>query len=154
MDVTLGYRDCHIDQNSKFAKAPNFIKRNKKKKRKNITNSKKKRLFCRNRILGLSKVQRKELTELVLLLVEYLLFSCNIITMEESNSYISEATQQVKSSKKQPNENAVYNLLLKKLELIDINKEQLTERLNYLAEIKLLQNKQRNGVNSFNVISF
>ena len=74
--------------------------------------------------------------------------------MEESNSYISEATQQVKSSKKQPNENAVYNILLKKLELIDINKEQLTERLNYLAEVKLLQNKQRNGVNSFNVISF
>ena len=74
--------------------------------------------------------------------------------MEESNSYIFEATQQVKSSKKQPNENAVYNLLLKKLELIDINKEQLTERLNYLAEIKVLQNKQRNGVNSFNVISF
>ena len=36
---------------------------------------------------------------------------------------------------------------------IDINKEQLTERLNYLVEIKILQNKPRNGVNSFNIIN-
>ena len=36
---------------------------------------------------------------------------------------------------------------------IDINKEQLTERLIYLVEIKILQNKPRNGVNSFNIIN-
>ena len=36
--------------------------------------------------------------------------------------------------------------LLEKLEAIAINKERLTERLNYLVEIKVLQNKPRNGV--------
>ena len=71
------------------------------------------------------------------------------ITMTELGSYIIEAINQLRSSKKQPNENTIFNLLLEKLEAIAINKEQLTERLNYLVEIKVLQNKPRNGVNSF-----
>ena len=69
--------------------------------------------------------------------------------MTELGSYIIEAINQLRSSKKQPNENTIFNLLLEKLEAIAINKEQLTERLNYLVEIKVLQNKPRNGVNSF-----
>ena len=59
--------------------------------------------------------------------------------MKILDSYISEAINQLRSSnKKQPNENAIFNLLLEKLELIAINKEQLTERLNYVVEIKVL----------------
>ena len=73
------------------------------------------------------------------------------ITMKELDSYIFEAINQLRSSKKQPNENTIFNLLLEKLEAIAINKEQLTERLNYLVEIKVLQNKPQNGVNSFHI---
>ena len=73
--------------------------------------------------------------------------------MEKLDSYISEAINQLRSSKNQPNENACYNLLSEKLEAIAISKEHLTERLNYLVEIKVLQYKQQNGVNSFYVIS-
>ena len=69
--------------------------------------------------------------------------------MKKLDSYISETINQLRSSKKQLNENAIFDLLLEKLDEIAINKEQLTERLNYLVEIKVLQNKPRNGVNSF-----
>ena len=75
------------------------------------------------------------------------------IMMKELDSYISEAINQLRSSKKQPNENAIFNLLLEKLEATAINKEQLTERLNYLVETKVLQNKPRNGVNFFYIIN-
>ena len=40
-----------------------------------------------------------------------------------------------------------------KLEAIAINREQLSERLNDLVEIKVLQNKPRNDVNSFYIIN-
>ena len=76
-----------------------------------------------------------------------------IITMVELNNYISEAINQLRSSRKQPSENAIYNLLSDKLEEIAISKEQLTESLNYLAEINVLQNKPRNDVNSFYIIN-
>ena len=72
-----------------------------------------------------------------------------MIVMDELDSYISEAINQLRSSKMQPNGNAIFNLLLEKLEPVAINKEQLTERLKYLVEIKVLQTKPRNGVNSF-----
>ena len=55
------------------------------------------------------------------------------ITMKKLDSYISEAINQLRNSKKQPNENAIFNLLLEKLGAIAINKEQLTERLNYIV---------------------
>ena len=71
------------------------------------------------------------------------------ITMKELDSYITEAINQLRSSKKQPNENTIFNLLLEKLEAIAINKKRLTEILNYLVEIKVVLNKPRNGVNSF-----
>ena len=54
------------------------------------------------------------------------------ITNEELDSYIAEAVNQLRSSKKQPNENEIFNLLLEKIEAIAINKEQWTEWLNYL----------------------
>ena len=73
--------------------------------------------------------------------------------MKELDSYISEAINQLMRCKKQPNENAIFNLLLEKLEAIAINKEQSIERLNYLLGIKFLQNKQRNDVNSFYTIN-
>ena len=71
-----------------------------------------------------------------------------IITIKELDSYIIEAINQLRSSKKQPNENTIFNLLLEKLKAIAINKEQLTERSNYIVEIKVVQNKPGNGVNS------
>ena len=46
------------------------------------------------------------------------------ITMKELDSYIFEAINQLRSSKKQPNENTIFNLLLEKLKAIAINKEQ------------------------------
>ena len=67
------------------------------------------------------------------------------ITMKKLDSYVSEAIYQ--------NDNAIFNLLLEKLKAVAINKEQLTERLNYLVEIKVLQNKPGNGVNSFYIIN-
>ena len=75
------------------------------------------------------------------------------ITMKELDSYIYETINQLRSSKKQPNENAIFHLLLEKLEAIVINEYQFTERLNYLVEIKVLQNKPRNGGNSFCIIN-
>ena len=45
-----------------------------------------------------------------------------IITNEELDSYIAEAVNQLRSSKKQPNENEIFNLLLGKIEAIAINK--------------------------------
>ena len=49
--------------------------------------------------------------------------------MEELDSYISEAISQLSSSKKQPKEKTIYNLLSKKLDKITIYQEQLTEKL-------------------------
>ena len=46
-----------------------------------------------------------------------------MIKMEELDSYISEAINQLRSSKKQPNENDIFNLLLEKIEAITIDKE-------------------------------
>ena len=43
--------------------------------------------------------------------------------MEELDSYISEAINQLRNSKKQLNEYAIFNLLLEKLETVTINKE-------------------------------
>ena len=40
-------------------------------------------------------------------------------------------------------------LLLEKLEQINIDKKRLTERLKWLVEYKKLENKPRNGVNSY-----
>ena len=69
------------------------------------------------------------------------------ITMKELDSYIFEAINQLRSSKKQPNENTIFNLVLEKLETIAINK--LWNININLVEIKVLQNKPRNSVNSF-----
>ena len=60
------------------------------------------------------------------------------ITMKKLDSNIFETINQLLSSKNQPNKNTIFNLLLEKLEAIAINKEQLTERLKYLVEIKVL----------------
>ena len=72
-----------------------------------------------------------------------------IIAMKESDSSVSAPENQLWSSKKQSYKNVIFNLLSEKLEAIVINKEQLTKRLNYVVEIKIQQNKPRNGANSF-----
>ena len=66
---------------------------------------------------------------------------------------IFETINQQRSSKKQPNENAIFDLILEKLEAIAINKEQLTERLSYLVEIKDLEIKRQNDASSFYIIN-
>ena len=106
-------------------------------------------LVFTNRILCFRKALRIDLTKAVLLFVEYLIFYYIIITMEESDSYISEAINQLRSSKKQNDENAIHNLLSQELKAIAINKEQLIKRSNNLFEIKVWQNKQQNSVNSY-----
>ena len=73
--------------------------------------------------------------------------------MEKLDNYKSEVTNPLRNSKKQSNANAIYNLLSENLEAIAVNEEQLTEKLFYLVEIKVLQNNPRNGLNSFYIIN-
>ena len=58
--------------------------------------------------------------------------------MKELDSYIFEALNQLRSSKKQSNKKTIFNLLLEKL---------------LLLLSKVLQNKPRIGVNSFYIIN-
>ena len=58
--------------------------------------------------------------------------------MKELDSYIFEAINQLRSSKKQSNEKTIFNLLLEKL---------------LLLLSKVLQNNPRIGVNSFYIIN-
>ena len=82
--------------------------------------------FSTNRILCFR--QGIELAKAVLLFVEQLLFECSIITIQELDSSTSEAINQLRSSKNQLNENAIYHLLSEKLEAIATNTEAVTRR--------------------------
>ena len=73
--------------------------------------------------------------------------------MEKLDNHISEAITQLRSYKKQPNESAIMSHFLEELEELNIDKKQLTERLKWLVEYKRLENKPRNGVNSYYSIS-
>ena len=58
--------------------------------------------------------------------------------MKELDIYMSEAINQLRSSKNQNDDNAIHNLLSEKLKAIAINRDPLIERLNNLLEIKVL----------------
>ena len=73
--------------------------------------------------------------------------------MEKLDNHIFEAITQLRSNKKQPNEIAIMTHLSEELEELNIDKKQLTERLKWLVEYKRLENKPRNGVNSYYNIS-
>ena len=57
--------------------------------------------------------------------------------------------QQNKSTIIQQNESTIMTLLSRKLEELNIDKEQLTDRLKRLVIYKKLENKPRNGANSY-----
>ena len=73
--------------------------------------------------------------------------------MEKLDNHIFEAITPLRSDKKQPNESATMTHLSEKLEELNIDKKQLTERLKWLVEYKRLENKPRNRVNSYYDIS-
>ena len=73
--------------------------------------------------------------------------------MEKLDNHIFEAITQLRSNKKQPNESAIMTHLSEELEELNIDKKQLTERLKWLVKYKRLDNKPRNGVNSYYNIS-
>ena len=56
--------------------------------------------------------------------------------MKKLDSHILDALSQLRSSKKQPTEGRIMNLLSEKLEELNIYNEQLTERLKRLVEYK------------------
>ena len=68
--------------------------------------------------------------------------------MEKLHKHIFDAITQERSNKKQLNESTIMNLLSEKLEELNTDKKQLTERLKQLVEYKKVENKPRNGVNS------
>ena len=73
--------------------------------------------------------------------------------MEKLDSHFFEAVTRLRSNKKQPNDSTVVTHLSQKLEELNIDKKRLTERLKWLVEYKKLENKPRNGVNSYYNIS-
>ena len=73
--------------------------------------------------------------------------------MEKLDNHIFEAITQLRSNKKQPNESAIMTHLSEELEELNIDKKRLEERLKWLVEYKRLENKPRNGVNSYYNIS-
>ena len=73
--------------------------------------------------------------------------------VEKLDSHIFEAITQLRSNKKQPNESTIMTHLLEELEGLSIDKKRLNERLKWLVEYKRLENKPRNGVNSYYNIS-
>ena len=73
--------------------------------------------------------------------------------MEKLDNHILEAIAQLRSNKKQPNESTIMTHLLEELEGLNIDKKRLTERLKWLVEYERLENKPRNGVNSYYNIS-
>ena len=56
--------------------------------------------------------------------------------MKKLDSHIFDVLTQLRSSEKQPNESSIMNILSEKLEELNIDKEQLTERLKRLVEYK------------------
>ena len=73
--------------------------------------------------------------------------------MEKLDNHIFEAVTQLRSNRKQPNESAMTHLS-EELEELNIYKKRLTERLKWLVEYKIMENKPRNGVNSYYNISY
>ena len=69
--------------------------------------------------------------------------------MDKLDSHTFDAITRLRNNKKQLNESTIMTLLSGKLEELSIDKNRLTERLKQLVEYKKLQNKPRNGVNSY-----
>ena len=73
--------------------------------------------------------------------------------MEKLDNHVFEAITQLRSNRKQPNQSAIMTHLSEELEELNIDKKRLEERLKWLVEYKRLENKPRNGVNSYYNIS-
>ena len=67
--------------------------------------------------------------------------------MKQLDNLIYDAISTLRSSKKQPNENAIYSPISSNLELL--SKEHLEELLKCLVNEEKLQNKPHSGKNSY-----
>ena len=67
--------------------------------------------------------------------------------MEQLGSHIFNAITKLQNNKRQPNENSIYNYILKTVE--SLTTEQLEDRLRDLIKANKLENKQRSGRNSY-----
>ena len=67
--------------------------------------------------------------------------------MEQLGSQIFNAITKLQNNKRQPNENSIYNYILKTVE--SLTTEQLEDRLRDLIKANKLENKQRSGRNSY-----
>ena len=73
--------------------------------------------------------------------------------MGKSDKHISEAITQLTSNKKQPTESTIMTHLSKELKELNVDKKRLTDRLKWLVQYKKLENRPRDGVNSYYNIS-
>ena len=70
--------------------------------------------------------------------------------MEQSDSHIFNAITKLRNNKKQPNENSIYNYILKTVE--SLTTEQLENRLRDLIKANKLENKPHSGRNSYFIV--
>ena len=67
--------------------------------------------------------------------------------MEQLDDIIYSSTEKIRSCKKQPNENTLFNII--KTELPEITIEQLKDWLTFLLQKEKLLNKPHGGHNSY-----
>ena len=70
--------------------------------------------------------------------------------MEQLDSHIFNAITKLRNNKKQPNENSIYNYILKTVE--SLTTEQLENRLRDLIKANKLENKPHSGRNSYFIV--
>ena len=69
---------------------------------------------------------------------------------EQLDSHIFNAITKLRNNKKQPNENSIYNYILKTVE--SLTAEQLEDRLRDLIKANKLENKLHSGRNSYFIV--
>ena len=70
--------------------------------------------------------------------------------MKQLDSHIFNAITKLRNNKKQPNENSIYNYILKTVE--SLTAEQLEDRLRDLIKAKKLKNKPHSGRDSYFIV--
>ena len=70
--------------------------------------------------------------------------------MKQLDSHIFNAITKLRNNKKQPNENSIYNYILKTVE--SLTTEQLENRIRDLIKSNKLENKPHSGRNSYFIV--
>ena len=70
--------------------------------------------------------------------------------MEQLDTHTFNAITKLRNNKKQPNENSIYNYILKTVE--SLTTEQLEDRLRDLIKANKLENKLHSGRNSYFIV--